>query len=332
MPFPRFTGRSVVAASRTVVERLSRVVVHQLKHASKILHRFMATVALIGAGDIGGACAHALAAHDRVGHILMIDSAVNAAAGKALDIQQAGAVSGFHARLQATDDESRAVGCAAFVVADRFAAGAPEWQGEEGLALVKRVAGLSPDAPIVFAGARQADLIQASSREARVPAHRLIGSATEAFASAVAAIVAMEARCSVNEVSLAVLGTPPAARPERAERVEGFVVPWSDASIGGYALERVVSQVQLRRIDARVARLWPPAPYALGAAAASVVEALLQASRRSCNVLTVLGGEFGVRDRVGVVPALLASRGVVRTRVPALNTRERVQLDTALGV
>lgn len=292
----------------------------------------MATVVLIGAGDIGGACAHALAAHDRVGHILVIDPAVNAAAGKALDIQQAGAISGFHTRLQATDDESRAVGCAAYVIADRFAAGSPEWQGEDGLALIKRIEGLSPHAPIVFAGARQAELIRASSQEARVAARRLIGSATEAFASAVAAIVAMEARCSVTEVSLAVLGTPPGARPERAERVEGIVVPWSDACIGGYALERVVSQVQLRRIDARVSRLWPPAPYALGAAAASVVDALLQASRRSYNVLTVLGGEFGVRDRVGAVPALLASPGVVNTRVPALNPRERIQLDSALGV
>src|ERR1051325_8707530 len=172
-------------------------------YPGRITHRFMATVALIGAGDIGAACAHALAAHDRVGHILMIDAAVNAAAGKALDIQQAGAISGFHARLQATDDESRAVGCAAFVIADRFAAGSPEWQGEGGLALIKSVERLSPEAPIVFAGAGQAELLQASSREARVATRRLIGSATEAFAAAVAAIVAMEARCSVNEVSLA---------------------------------------------------------------------------------------------------------------------------------
>jgi malate/lactate dehydrogenase len=149
----------------------------------------------------------------------------------------------------------------------------------------------------------------------------LIGSAAEAFASAVAAIVAMEAGCSPNEVSIAVLGAPP----------DAFVVPWSDASIGGYALERVVSQVQLRRIEARVGRLWPPGPYALGAAAARVVDALLQASRRSYNVLTVLGGEFGVRNRLGAIPALLAPHGVAHTRVPILNTRERVQLDTALG-
>jgi malate/lactate dehydrogenase len=282
----------------------------------------MTTVAILGAGDVGGACAQALATHDRVGHILVIDSAVKAASGKALDIQQAGAVSGFHVRLEATDEESRAVGCAAYVIADRFAAGSPELQGEEGLALIKRIAAFSPDVPLVFAGATQADLIQASSQEARMPARRLIGSATEALASAVAAMVAMEARCSPNEVAVAVLGAPPAA----------FVVPWSDASIGGYALERVVSQVQLRRIEARVARLWPPGPYVLGAAAARVVEALMQASRRSYNVLTVLGGEFGVRNRVGTIPALLAPQGVIHTRVPVLNTRERVQLDTALGV
>jgi hypothetical protein len=46
----------------------------------------------------------------------------------------------------------------------------------------------------------------------------------------------------------------------------------------------------------------------------------------------MLGGEFGVRNRVGTVPALLSSSGIVHTRVPALNTRERVQLETALGV
>jgi len=88
--------------------------------------------------------------------------------------------------------------------------------------------------------------------------------------------------------------------------------------------------VQLRRIEARAARLWPPGPYALGAGAARVVEAVLDAARRSYSVLTVLDGEFGVRDRVAAVPALLASHGVARIRTPLLNTREQVQLDTAL--
>jgi len=143
----------------------------------------------------------------------------------------------------------------------------------------------------------------------------------EALVSAVTAIVAMEANCSPREVMLTVLGTPPS----------GFVVPWSEASIGGYALQDVLSQVQLTRVEARTARLWPPGPYALGAAAARVVEALVHASRRSFSVLTQLGGEFGVRNRPGSLPARLGPSGIVRTRVPELTTRERVRLQTALG-
>jgi malate dehydrogenase len=282
----------------------------------------MATVAILGAGDIAAACAQALTARDRVQRILLIDSAVRAAAGKALDIQQMGAIRGFHTRLDATDDESRVVGCAACVIADRFGPGSPEWLGEDGLALIKRISAIVPDAPFVFAGSTQADVMHAASQEARMPRYQLIGSGTEALASAVAAIIAIEARCSPAEVSVATLGTPPSA----------FVVPWSDAAIAGYALERVMSQVQLRRIEARVARLWPPGPYVLGAAAARVVEGVLLSSRRSYNVLTVLAGEFGVRNRIGAIPALLASRGIVHTRVPVLNTRERVQVESALGM
>jgi malate/lactate dehydrogenase len=109
------------------------------------------------------------------------------------------------------------------------------------------------------------------------------------------------------------------------------VVPWSDASIGGYALERVLTQVQLTRIEARMARLWPPGPFALGAAAARVVEGIIGSSRRAFCVLTVLGGEFGVRGRVGTLPAVLSPSGIVQTRVPTLNTRERVRLEIALG-
>lgn len=282
----------------------------------------MTTVAIIGAGDIGGACAQALVTRDRVSHILVIDAAAKAAAGKALDIRQSGAIGGFHTQLDATDDWSRAIGCSVCVIADRFAPGSPEWQGEEGLAMIKQLAPACDDAPLVFAGALQSDLIAASVREARVERRRVIGSAPGALGAAIAAIVAMEAGCSPDEVSVAVLGVPPAS----------FVVPWSDASIGGYALDRALSQVQLTRIEARVARLWPPGPYTLGAVAARAVEAILDSSRRSYNVLTVLGGEFGVRGRVGTVPALLASRGIARTCVPSLNTRERVQLDTALSV
>jgi malate dehydrogenase len=281
----------------------------------------MATVCIIGAGDIAGAAAHALARGDRVSRVWLIDADAKVAAGKALDIQQSGAVDLFHVRLDGTDDMSRVGGCAAIIVADRFGRPSAEWQGDDGLAMVTRLASYAGEAPIVLAGAGQAELLRASARESHIPRERLVGAAPEALVSAVRAMVAMEARCSPTEVDLTVLGAPPA----------GFVVPWSEASIGGYSLERVLSQVELVRIEARAARLWPPGPFALGLAAARVTEALLRHSRRAFSVLLMLDGEFGARGRVGAMPVNLSPAGIAHTRVPTLNTRERVRLETALG-
>jgi malate dehydrogenase len=281
----------------------------------------MATVCVIGAGDIGGAAAHALARGERVSRVLLVDADGKVASGKALDIQQSGAVDRFHVRLDGTDDVSRVAGCAACIVADRFGRTSTEWQGEEGLAMMTRLASYAGDAPIVFAGASQSELLRALAREGHVRRERLAGSSPEALVAAVRAMVAMEANSSPAEVDLTVLGTPPS----------GFVVPWSEASIGGYSLERVLSQVQLTRIEARAARLWPPGPFALGLAAARVTEAIVRHSRRVFSVLMMLGGEFGVRGRVGAVPAHLTLSGIAQTRVPTLNTRERVRLETALG-
>jgi malate dehydrogenase len=280
----------------------------------------MSTVSVIGAGELGGAVADALARADCVSRVRIVDAAAggSVAAGKALDIQQSGAVKGFHTRLEGTDDQTRAIGSAVCVIADRFGGG--EWQGDEGLAMLTRLLPMLGSTPIVFAGAAHGELLRLAAREAHVPRERLIGSAPEALASAVTSIVAMEAACAAAEVTLTVLGTPP----------DGFVVPWSEASIGGLALEHVLSQVQLNRLEARAARLWPAGPFTLGLAAARVAAALLSSSRRSYSVLMVLDGEFGARGHVGALPALLSATGIVHARVPTLSGRERVQLETAL--
>jgi malate dehydrogenase len=278
------------------------------------------TVCILGAGEIGGAVAHALARGERVARVVLMDEGGTIAAGKALDIQQAGAVEGFDTRVEGTSDLTRVAGCSVCVVADT---GRPptEWRGETALAAMARLRGFVGEAPVVFAGTSQSELLLASVREAGFHHRRLVGSAPEALASAAKAIVALEARCSTLEVALSVLGAP-----------GGFVIPWSEATIGGRSLERVLTQVEVRRVDARIARLWPPGPHALGLAAARIVEALVTSARRAPSVFAVLTGEFGVRDRVGVLPCLLAPRGLIDVRLPVLNARERVQIETALGV
>ena len=280
----------------------------------------MFTVSIIGAGDLGGAVAQTLAERDRIDRLLLVDVAGSVAAGKALDIHQMGAVHGSRTRLDGTDDSTRVTGSTVCVIADRHGRTSAEWQGDEGVSMLRGLAPYLGGAPIVFAGASQADLISSAVRDLNVPQRRAIGSSPEAFRSAVTAIVTVEARCSPKEVALTVLGTP-----------GRFVVPWSEASIGGYALERVLSQVQLARIEARTAKLWPPGALTLGLAAARITEALVESSRQSFSVLTMLDGEFGVKNRIGALPVMLSSSGIEHTKLPTLNTRERILVDTALG-
>jgi len=275
-------------------------------------------VAIIGAGELGGAVAQALAAREAAARLVIIDSAASVAAGKALDIQQMGTISGWHTRLRGTADMADAIGCAVCVVADRVNGG--EWQGEDGRAMLATLARTVGDAALVLAGGSQVDLLARAVRDAGYRRQRVVGSCTEAFASSLRAIVALEARCAPTEVMLSVLGAPP-----------GIVVAWSEATIGGFALDRVLSPVELGRVQARSSRFWPPRPFNLGLAAATVAEGMIRAARRTFSVLTVLDGEHGVRGRVGAVQAFLNQGGIAATRTPSLSTRERVLLDTALG-
>src|SRR5262249_62256577 len=111
----------------------------------------MEGVVILGAGELGGTIAHALARRDVVRTIAPVDEAGRVAAGKALDIAQAAPIEGFATRLIGTTDLSHVGGATIVVIADRIAGG--EWQGEEGLVLLARVAQFASGAVVVCAGA-----------------------------------------------------------------------------------------------------------------------------------------------------------------------------------
>lgn len=125
----------------------------------------MLTVSIIGAGDLGGAVAETLAERDRINRLLLVDVVGSVAAGKALDVQQMGAVHGFRTRLDGTDDPSRVIGSAVCVVADRYGKSSAEWQGDEGVSMLRGLAPYVGGASLVFAGAWQADLLSSAVRD-----------------------------------------------------------------------------------------------------------------------------------------------------------------------
>lgn len=279
----------------------------------------MATVVILGAGDIGGATARQLAATDLVSRIVLVDDLTGVASGKALDVAQSSPVDRYHTALSGSSDVAVVVGAVAVVIADR-AAGSAEWQGDEALALLKRVAGLNHAAPLVCAGASQAGLIEKLVAEAGVSRTRVLGSAPEALRSAVVAITALEANAAPVDLSLSVLGKPP----------HQVIVPWDEAAISGRSATSVLSAAQLARLDARIARLWPPGPYALAAAATHVIRSALTGSPRVHAAMVAASRDEGAPGRAAMMPVTLNAGGIASLVEPALSTRDRVRFETTM--
>ena len=203
----------------------------------------MSFIAIVGAGAIGGALAQRLAARGRVREVRLIDDQGGVAQGKALDIQQSGAVDGFTTRLSAASAIGAAAGAAAVVIADA-SAGDTEHTGEAGLALVKRLAALETRAPFIFAGNTQRSLIVRAATELHVPRQRLIGSAPAALESAVRALAALDADGSASEMQLRVVGVPPGAA----------VIAWEEATASGQPISSLIPPHRLAAISSRLPR------------------------------------------------------------------------------
>lgn len=272
----------------------------------------MSTVAILGAGPIGASVAQTLARRVRVRDVRLFDAAASVAAGKALDIRQAGPVDGYDTRVSGGGDVLAATGADVIVIAD--ASGEGEWEGDRGLALVRQLMSAGAAAPFVFAGPKQTWLMEAVARELGVPADRIVGTAAAALSGAIRGLVALEASGSGADVSLVVAGRPPA-----------FVIAWSSATIGGALVTDRVPAHRLMAISHQVKALWPTGPYAIAAATAPVVEGLIAGSRAHLPGVTIVDREWEVRNRAALLPLTLGGGRVLAHHMPSFSAQERVE-------
>jgi malate dehydrogenase len=280
----------------------------------------MHSVAIVGAGELGGTIAHALARHDAVRAITLVDETGRVAAGKALDIGQAAPVEGFATELTGTTDLSHAASAAVIVIADRVTGG--EWQGEDALMLLRRLTQTASSAVIVCAGASARELVDRGVRELKMSRARLFGSAPEALAGGVRALVALAVNGSPRDVALTVLGVPP----------DHIVIPWQDATVAGFGLARLVDGPSRRRLSAKVPALWPPGPHALAAAAVKAIESMAGRQRQMVSCFVAPDTSAGVSSRTAALPVRLEPAGIVDVVIPELSVVERVALDNAMEV
>ncbi|MEQ1728663.1 MAG: hypothetical protein ABL982_09800 [Vicinamibacterales bacterium] len=275
----------------------------------------MIDVAILGAGELGGSLAHILARREIVRRIQLIDPAGQVAAGKALDIMQTGPVERFTTRLDGTTDISRVAGVQLVVIADQ----ARPTQGADDLLPLRQISQLAGRALVLCAGADGRTLVERGVRELGYHRERLLGSAPEALAASLRALVALQNNGSVRDVSLTVLGHPPAHA----------VVNWDDATVGGFGLTRVLDEPALRRLAAQVGPLWPPGPHVLAHAAVEAVAAICGISRRSLSCFIAPDDSSGRRTRAIALPITLGPDGVSGIDLPTLSVATQTALDNA---
>jgi len=278
----------------------------------------VSTIAVIGAGPLGGALVSCLAARARVAEVRLIDPEGRIAEGKALDILQSSPVEAFNTRVTAATSYAAAAGAAVIVLADLVTGG--EIAGEAGLALLRQLARMDGTAPFLFAGGLQREVMIRATTELHLAPRRLAGSAPLALESAVRALTAALIDASPADLSIGVAGVPP----------RDAVIGWDAATAFNRPIADVLAPHHLSSLTSRLPVLWPPQPYALASAAARVAEALAEGSRRRYTCFAAIDVAGAGRSMIAAVPVEFVKGGIERTLEPALSRHERTAFENGL--
>jgi malate dehydrogenase len=278
----------------------------------------MSTVAIIGAGPLGGALASCLAGRARIGEVRLIDPEGRVAEGKALDILQSSPVAPFNTRVTAATSYAAAAGAEVIALADLVSGG--EIAGEAGLALLRQLARMEGTAPFLFAGGSQRELMIRAMAELHLAPRRLAGSAPLALESAVRALTAALVDASPADLSIGVAGVPP----------RDAVIGWDAATAFNRPIASVLAPHHLSTLTSRLPALWPPQPYTLASAAARVAEALAEGSRRRYTCFAAIDVTGAGRDMIAAVPVEMVKGGIGQTLEPALSRHERTAFENGL--
>lgn len=275
----------------------------------------MASVNILGAGELGATLARLLAERETFRRVAMIDPDVGKAKGKALDIAQSGPVDGYDVSIDGFGSLDAAPPADFWVVADPPELAGPGAEKRVG-DLSRDVAGCAGESPILVAPAvNAAALVEALAQRAGQPA-RVVGSAAVAYASALRRRLATELGIEPSAIRAELIGLPPAHA----------LMPLGTASAGGVPIEHLSVSAVRRVLEGLRSRI--PGPVALAHGAASVAAALLGERPAVLPVLVLLTGQYGHRGIALAVPARVCRGGADVVEVP-LAAVERVAFDTA---
>jgi malate dehydrogenase len=271
-------------------------------------------VTVVGAGNVGATCAQVLAQRDYA-DIVLVDIKEGLPQGKALDINQMGAVLGYEPNVTGSNDYEASAGSDVVVIT----AGLPRSPGMSRDDLVttnekivkdvtEKVVATSPDAILIVVSNPLDAMCHVAKSVSGFPKERVFGQAGILDTARLQTFIAWETGASVKDVAAVVLGG-------HGDQMVSVV---SATTVGGVPIRKLVAEEKIKAMVERTAKgggelvqlMGTSAWYAPGAASAQMVDSIMLDEKRVLPCTAYLEGEFGIDGLYMGVPVKLGSSGI----------------------
>ncbi len=292
-------------------------------------------VTVVGAGNVGATCAQVLAAHDYA-DVVLVDIKEGLPQGKALDINQMGAVLGYEPRVSGSNSYDETAGSDVVVIT----AGLPRSPGMSRDDLVatnekivkdvtEKAIAQSPDTILIVVSNPLDAMCHVAKNVSGRPKERVFGMAGILDSARFSTLIAWETQASVKDVTAMVLGG----------HGDQMVPVVSATTVGGIPLRRLVGEAAIEAMVQRTAKgggelvelLGTSAWYAPGAAAAQIVDSIMLDEKRVLPCTAYLEGEYGIDGLYMGVPVKLGAGGIEEIYELDLSEDEQAMLNESAG-
>jgi malate dehydrogenase len=292
-------------------------------------------VTVVGAGNVGATCAQVLAAHDYA-DVALVDIKEGLPQGKALDINQMGAVLGYEPRVTGSNSYDESAGSDVVVIT----AGLPRSPGMSRDDLVatnekivkdvtEKAIAKSPEAILIVVSNPLDAMCHVAKNVSGWPKERVFGMAGILDTARFSTFIAWKTQASVKDVTAMVLGG----------HGDQMVPVVSATTVGGIPLRQLVGEADIESMVQRTAKgggelvelLGTSAWYAPGAAAAQMVDSIMLDEKRVLPCTAYLEGEYGIDGLYMGVPVKLGSGGIEAIYELDLSKDEQAMLDASAG-
>ena len=286
---------------------------------------------MVGAGAVGATCAQVLAARDYA-DVALVDIKEGLPQGKALDINQMGAVLGYEPNVVGSNDYEETAESDVVVIT----AGVPRTgdMSRDDLVsinekivvqVVEAAAVQSPEAILIVVSNPLDAMCHVAKSVSGWPKERVFGMAGILDTARFSTFIAWETGASVKDVTAMVLGG----------HGDQMVPVVSATTVGGVPLRKLASEDAIQAMVERTAKgggelvklLGTSAWYAPGAAAAQIVDAIMLDEKRMLPCTAYLEGEYGIEGLYMGVPVKLGRGGIEEVVELELSEDEQTMLN-----